>query len=471
MSHLVKQAANSQALYVLPENAYARWLKAQPAATRHWLADFKPVAGAHSAFPDKVGKRGKRVAVIHDTAEIWDLAALPLSLPEGTYHIATPLAATDAEKLCLGWELGAYQFTRYKRADRKPARLVAPAGIDRARIGSLAAAVKRGRDLINTPAEDMGPAELAAAVQDVAQHHGAKVRVIIGDDLLKQNFPLIHAVGRASHRPPRLIDLHWGDTAHPHVTLVGKGVCFDTGGLDLKPSSAMYLMKKDMGGAASALATAEMIMAHRLPVYLRLLIPTADNAVNGNAFRPTDIFKARNGLTIEIGNTDAEGRLLLADALAAAIEEKPGMIVDFATLTGAARTALGTALPALFCNDDLLAEALLKAGTAQQDRLWRLPLEASYRGELKAKIADLNSAPNSAYAGAITAALFLEYFVGKTRWAHIDMMGWNLGSRPGRPEGGEPMTARAVFNLMQNLYGTKNSEADKRASRKNSRRV
>lgn len=468
---LVKATKAALPLFVVTAGVYKKWLQGQPAATRRWLADFKAVPGTHCGFPDAQGRRGKTVAVTHDVPEIWDLAALPLTLPEGTYRLATPLAPADAETLALGWALGSYQFTRYKQPDRKPAKLVAPQGIDAASVTARAAAIKRGRDLINTPAEDMGPVELAAAVQEVAQTHGAKVQITIGDDLLKKNFPLIHAVGRASHRPPRLVDMQWGDSKHPHVTLVGKGVCFDTGGLDLKPSSAMYLMKKDMGGAASALATAEMIMAHKLPVYLRLLIPTADNAVSGNAFRPTDIFKARNGLTIEIGNTDAEGRLLLADALAAAVEAKPGMIIDFATLTGAARTALGTALPALFGNDDLLAEALLKAGTAQHDRMWRLPLEAAYRGELKAKIADLNSAPNSPYAGAITAALFLEYFVAKTRWLHIDMMGWNLGSRPGRPEGGEPMAARAVFALMQNLYGAKKSEPEKRPSGKNSPRV
>ncbi|MBP7252530.1 MAG: leucyl aminopeptidase family protein [Alphaproteobacteria bacterium] len=470
MSSLVKQTKASFPLFVVAEGAYKKWLAAQPATTRRWLANFKAAPGAHSSFPDAQGRHGKAVAIIHDTPEIWDLAALPLSLPEGSYRFATSLAAPAAETLALGWELGAYQFTRYKQAERQPAKLVWPQGVDAASVTARAAAIRRGRDLINTPAEDMGPADIAAAVQEVAQSHGAKIQVIIGEDLLKKNFPLIHAVGRASHRPPRLIDLHWGNPKHPSVTLVGKGVCFDTGGLDLKPSSAMYLMKKDMGGAASALAAAEMIMAHKLPICLRLLIPTADNAVSGNAFRPTDIFKARNGLTIEIGNTDAEGRLLLADALAAAVEEKPGMLIDFATLTGAARTALGTGLPALFCNDDLLAEAVLKAGTAQHDRLWRLPLEASYRCELKAKIADLNSAPNSAYAGAITAALFLEFFVGKARWMHIDMMGWNLGNRPGRPEGGEPMTARTVFALMQNLYGTKNSVARENDSGKNSRR-
>lgn len=471
MSCLVEHTKSSLPLLAVTESAYKKWLAEQPEATRRWLADFKPTPGSHCRFPDEQGRQGKIVVITHDAPELWDLAALPLSLPEATYRIAAPLAAAAAETLALGWELGAYQFTRYKQAERSPAKLVKPDGIDTASVVARAAAIRRGRDLINTPAEDMGPAELAAAVQDVGQRHGAKVSVIIGEDLLKKNFPLIHAVGRASHRPPRLIDLHWGNPKHQSVTLVGKGVCFDTGGLDLKPSSAMYLMKKDMGGAASALAAAEMIMAHKLPICLRLLIPTADNAVSGNAFRPTDIFKARNGLTIEIGNTDAEGRLLLADALAAAVEEKPGMLIDFATLTGAARTALGTGLPALFCNDDLLAEALLKAGTAQHDRLWRLPLEASYRSELKAKIADLNSAPNSAYAGAITAALFLEFFVGKTRWMHIDMMGWNLGSRPGRPEGGEPMAARAVFALMQNLYGTKKSVTNKSDSRKNSPRL
>ncbi len=453
MDCFVKKTAKANILHVVSAGSFTQWLKSQPAPTRHSLRDFKPEPGNHSRFADADGKFDNAVAITNDPPQLYDLAALPFALPEGAYRVAGSLPAETANLMTLGWALGAYQFTRYKKPARQPAQLVWPKTADQAKVTAISTAIHRGRDLINTPAEDMGPAEIEATVRAVAKAHGAKVSVVTGEALLKQNFSLIHAVGRASNRAPRIVQLRWGNPKHPRVALVGKGVCFDTGGLDLKPSGAMYLMKKDMGGAASALAAASMIMAHKLPVCLHLLIPTADNAVSGNAFRPTDIFRARNGLTIEIGNTDAEGRLLLADALAAAVEEKPELVIDFATLTGAARTALGTALPALFCNDDKLAEQLQGIGRAQHDPVWRLPLEASYRGELKAKIADLNSAPNSAYAGAITAALFLEHFIGKTKWAHIDMMGWNLGGKPGRPEGGEPMAARAVLALMQQLYG------------------
>ncbi len=453
MDCFVKKSVKANVLHVVSADNYKQWLKSQPAATRHSLADFKPEPSHHSRFADAEGKFSNAVAVTHDPPQLYDLSALPMSLPEGAYRIAGSLPTATANLLSLGWALGAYQFTRYKKPMRQPAQLAWPAEADKTKVIAMATAIHQGRDLINTPAEDMGPADLEAAIRGVAKDYGAKVSVTTGDALLKQNFPLIHAVGRASPRAPRLVQLRWGNPKHPRVALVGKGVCFDTGGLDLKPSSAMYLMKKDMGGAASALAAARMIMAHKLPVCLHLLIPTADNAVSGNAFRPTDIFRARNGLTIEIGNTDAEGRLLLADALALAVEEKPELVIDFATLTGAARTALGTGLPALFCNDDGLADQLQSISRQQHDPVWRLPLEASYRGELKAKIADLNSAPNSAYAGAITAALFLEHFIGRTRWVHVDMMGWNLGSKPGRPEGGEPMVARTVLALMQQLYG------------------
>ncbi len=452
MSALVKRATTTIPLLLLKSGAYQAWLKKQPVLVRNWLADFSGEAGTCSVLPDARGKRSQYLAIIHDTPQLWDCAALPVSLPVGTYRPIGKLTAAESTVIALGWELGAYRFTRYKKPERQTAKLLWPETANQKEVNAIATAINRGRDLINTPAEDMGPAEIAATVTALATEHKAKVTIIVGDDLLKQNYPLLHAVGRASPRAPRLIDLRWGEAKHPLVTLVGKGVCFDTGGLDLKPSSAMYLMKKDMGGAASALATAEMVMALRLPIRLRLLIPTVDNAVSGNAFRPSDVFRARNGLTIEIGNTDAEGRLILADALAAAIEEKPAMIVDFATLTGAARAALGTELPALFSNDETLAEALLTAGRTQHDPLWRMPLVAEYRKELKAKIADLNSAPNSSYGGAIMAALFLEFFVGHTPWAHIDMMGWHLGSKPGRPEGGEPMAARTVLTMLRQCF-------------------
>ena len=453
MECFASRAAGALPLFALNGKEYGAWLKRQPALVRHALADFKPEAGSFRRLPDARGKLNRALVIIHDTPQLWDLAALPLGLPEGTYKLVTALPPDAATLLSLGWALGSYQFTRYRKPPRAAAKLVWPEGADKTAVLAQATAIARGRDLITTPAEDMGPAELVAAVQEVGKAHKARARLILGDTLLKENFPLVHVVGRASSRAPRLVELRWGETKHPRVTLVGKGVCFDTGGLDIKPSSGMLLMKKDMGGAASALAAAEMVMAAKLPVQLRLLIPAVENAISGNAFRPSDVFKARNGMTVEIGNTDAEGRLILADALAAAAEEKPDLLLDFATLTGAARTALGTELPALFCNDDDLATKILAAGKTAHDPLWRLPLEESYKSLLQTRIADINSAPGTPYAGAITAALFLQYFAGKTRWAHIDMMGWHLGSKPGRPEGGEPMAARAVFALIKEMYG------------------
>lgn len=449
MFALIPRAAKPTPIQVVAVSSFKAWLKQQPALTRHGLASLNADAGAFRQLRDSQGRPAQVIAIVQDTPDIWDLAALPLGLPEGNYHLETGIPAPGATVLALGWELGAYQFTRYKKATRQPAQLVWPEGADRAHVTAVTTAINRGRDLINTPAEDLGPQELAAVVVEVGKTHGAHVQQIIGAKLLTENYPLLHAVGRASHRPPRLVDLRWGKAAHPLVTLVGKGVCFDTGGLDLKPSSAMYLMKKDMGGAATALAVAEMVMALRVPIRLRLLIPAVENAVSGNAYRPSDVFRARNGTTVEIGNTDAEGRLILADALTAAVEaEKPECVIDFATLTGAARTALGTEMPALFSNDDALAEKLQASGQAQRDPMWRLPLVAEYKAQLQTKIADLNSAPNSPYAGAITAALFLEHFVGKTPWAHIDLMGWHVAGKPGRPEGGEPMTARAVLAML-----------------------
>ena len=453
MQAVIQRAAKAMPILCVTAGNYHAWFKQQPAVVRNGLAGLTVEAGAFRQLTDVQGKPGKIVVVTQNVPDIWDLAALPMALPAGNYRLATGLAPDLVTTLVLGWELGAYQFTRYKKPARLPAKLVWPEGAARAYVTAVAEAVNRGRDLINTPAEDMGPQELAAVVREVGQAHGAQLHEIIGGKLLKENYPLLHAVGRASHRPPRLVELRWGKAGDPLVTLVGKGVCFDTGGLDLKPSSAMYLMKKDMGGAATALAVAEMVMALRLPIRLRLLIPTVDNAVSGNAYRPSDVFRARNGLTVEIGNTDAEGRLILADALAAAVEgEKPACVIDFATLTGAARTALGTELPALFANDDVLADGLLAAGRARRDPMWRLPLAVEYKAQLQTKIADLNSAPNSPYAGAITAALFLEHFVGKTPWAHIDLMGWHLSGKPGRPEGGEPMTARAVLAMLTDRF-------------------
>ncbi len=318
----------------------------------------------------------------------------------------------------------------------------------------MAEATSLARDLINTPANDMGPEELAAAARQLAERFGATFNCIVGDDLTRQNFPLIHAVGMASARAPRLIDLSWGDPSHPRVTLVGKGVCFDSGGLDLKPSSGMLIMKKDMGGAANALALALMVMDAKLKVRLRVLIPAVENAVAGNAFRPLDIFKSRKGLTVEIGNTDAEGRLVLADALALACEEQPDLLVDLGTLTGAARVALGPDLPPFYTDDEALALDVARCAREENDPLWRLPLWPPYDAWLDSKVANVNNAPSGTFAGSITCALFLQHFVEDAKsWLHVDIYGWTPTARPARPEGGECQAARAIYKLLGERYG------------------
>jgi leucyl aminopeptidase len=350
--------------------------------------------------------------------------------------------------------LGGYAFNRYKAAGRKPAELVVADKGVRDRANLIADAVTLGRDLINTPANDMNPPALAKAALDLAKAQRARATATVGEQLLKKNFPLIHAVGRASAQAPRLIDINWGSPKHPKVTLVGKGVCFDTGGLDIKPSSSMLLMKKDMGGAATAIAAARMIMAAKLKVRLRLLVPIVENAISGNAFRASDVIKSRKGLTVEIGNTDAEGRLILADALALASEGKPDLLIDYATLTGAARVALGPDLPPFYTDNEKLAFDIATAGTAVNDPVWRLPLWPAYDRMLDSKVADLSSTGSGGMAGSVTAALFLKRFVAAgIPYAHFDIYGWVSSAKPGRPEGGEPQAARLTFELVQRRYG------------------
>ncbi|MDB5485539.1 MAG: leucyl aminopeptidase [Tardiphaga sp.] len=376
---------------------------------------------------------------------------LPDLLPPGTYRFAN--APHDARLATLAFALGSYQFSRYRKAEARDVRLVPPEGVDIADITRMADAATLARDLINTPANDMGPAELESAARDLAQRYGAEFTCITGDELVAQNFPLIHAVGMASPRAPRLIDFTWGHASHPRVTLVGKGVVFDTGGLDLKPSSAMLIMKKDMGGAANVLALAMMVMDAKLPVRLRVLIPAVENAVAGNAFRPLDIFKSRKGSTVEIGNTDAEGRLVLADALAYADEDKPDILIDMGTLTGAARVALGPDLPPFYTNDETLAGDVGTFAAQENDPLWRLPLWAPYDTWLDSKVADINNAPSGGFAGSITCALFLQRFVEPTtRWLHVDIYGWTPSAKPARPEGGECQAARAIYRLLSQRY-------------------
>jgi leucyl aminopeptidase len=378
--------------------------------------------------------------------------ALPGLLPPGVYRFAN--APHDTRLAALAFVLGSYRFNRYRKAEVSGVRLVPPDGIDAADITRMAEATGLARDLINTPSNDMGPEQLAQAAQDLAKRYGADFSCIVGDDLTRANFPLIHAVGMASMRAPRLIDFSWGDPAHPKVTLVGKGVCFDTGGLDLKPSSGMLIMKKDMGGAANVLALAQMVMDARLKLRLRVLIPAVENAVAGNAFRPLDIFTSRKGLTVEIGNTDAEGRLVLADALALACEEKPDLLVDLGTLTGAARVALGPDLPPFYTNDEKLALDVAVHAKQENDPLWRLPLWPAYDSWLDSKVANINNAPSGTFAGSITCALFLQRFVeDATRWLHVDIYGWTPSAKPARPEGGECQAARAIYKLLGQRYG------------------
>jgi leucyl aminopeptidase len=372
-------------------------------------------------------------------------------LPAGDYALQGETG--DLALAALGWLLQGYDFGRYRKTAHPTARLVLPDGVDGEDLTRIAASVALARDLVNTPANDMGPAEIEAAIRALAAECGATVTAIVGDELLARNFPMIHAVGRASPRAPRLIDLVWGDPAHPRITLVGKGVAFDTGGLDLKTSAGMLLMKKDMGGAAAAIAAARMIMLAKLPVRLRLLVPAVENAVSGSSFRPGDVLASRKGLSVEIGNTDAEGRLILADALALADEEAPELLIDYATLTGAARTALGPDLPPFYTHDEGLAAEIARQGEAVNDPVWRMPLWPNYERMLDSRIADLNHVSGGSFAGSVTAALFLNRFVEKTAsYAHFDIYAWNPSSKPGRPEGGECQAARLTYALVRQLY-------------------
>jgi leucyl aminopeptidase len=439
------------------ESEFPTWLERQDEPLRRWLTvtGFKAKSGQFSLVPGADGQLRAVVVSISRADDLWALGSLPATLPEGDYVLdAAAFEFQSLERLTLGWALGAYQFTRYKTPKRAMARLALDPACNAGRIQRQVEAVALVRDLINTPAEDLMPEHLAEAVQTLAEDFGATFEQTVGEELLARNFPVIHTVGRASAHPPRLLDLRWGDPTHPRVALIGKGVCFDSGGLDLKPSSAMRLMKKDMGGAATALGLARLIMSAGLPIRLRVLVAAVDNAIAGNAFRPGDVIRSRQGLTIEIHNTDAEGRLILCDALTEAGTEQPEVMIDFATLTGAARVALGTEVPALFCNDEALASGLLAAAEREQDPCWRLPLHQPYREMLDSKIADIANASDASYAGAITAALFLKEFApAGTPWAHFDLMAWNLKAHPGRPEGGEAMTLRAVFGWLEERYG------------------
>jgi leucyl aminopeptidase len=438
----------------------AGWLReaSLTEAQRTWAEaqGFKGAARKHLLLPGPdgalagavLGLGEERAGDPMDKPEL-AIGLLPAVLPPGCYHLAGDLAEPDLA--AVAWGLGAYRFRRYKSTGGDDgAQLKAPRGVDLAGALAQIEAVWLGRDLINTPASDMGPQELEDAARQLARTHGASVTSIVGDDLLVRNFPLIHAVGRASPRAPRLIDVTWGRPGGRQVTLVGKGIAFDTGGLDIKPASGMLIMKKDMGGAASALALGHMVMAAKLDVRLRILIPAAENSIAGNAFRPGDVLASRSGRTVEIGNTDAEGRLVLADALALADEARPDAVVSFATLTGAARVALGPDLPPLYCDDDALAQAIVVAGSRVGDPVWRMPFWSSYEANLDSAVADMNNVSESPFAGSVTAALFLRRFVKQAaRYVHLDIYGWRQAAKPLGPKGGEPQAARAIFEVLR----------------------
>ncbi|MEP2530800.1 leucyl aminopeptidase family protein [Shimia sp.] len=444
--------ANAIPLHVFDKGDFDVWLNAQSQTLRNWVSacGFTPAFGKSVLIPDETGTPVMALAGYGDeTARArtrFPLAAIAASLPAGTYALANDLPDGDLETECLGWLLACYAFDRYTKKSGATARLVCPASVNAQQVEAIAAAEALTRDLINTPASDMGPADLETAARELAQAHNCRVTVTTGADLLAENFPMIHAVGRAApaSRAPRLIDMRWGQSG-PSLTLVGKGVCFDTGGLNLKPGASMGLMKKDMGGAATVLGLAQMIMSLNLPLKLRVLIPAVENAVSGDSFRPGDILTSRQGMTVEINNTDAEGRLVLADALALASEENPDLLISMATLTGAARVAVGPDLAPFFTDDPAFSGALEQAATDVSDPVWRLPFWTPYDKMIEPGIADLDNAPAGGFGGAITAALFLRRFAAGQRYAHFDIYGWNPAPAPARPKGGVGMGARAIL--------------------------
>lgn len=437
-------------LHFTDRDGFDAWRERQPQAVVQWLQahGFDATPGSLLALPGGDGGIGGAVLGIGDALDPFSYAHAPYALPPGHWQADDGLDGDAQRALQLGWGLGAYRYTHYRNAPRAPALLALSAPDDEVR--AILTACVRVRDLVNTPTQDMGPEQLEQVAREIAQRHGAQFESIVGDELLKQNFPSIHAVGRASHRAPRLLRLDWGDAAHPHVALVGKGVCFDTGGLDIKSADGMRNMKKDMGGAAHALALAELVMVRKLPLRITLLVPAVENAIGPDAFRPGEVVATRKGVHVEIDNTDAEGRVILADALTHAGELAPELLIDFATLTGAARIALGPDLPALYSSDDALADDWLAAGARVRDRLWRMPLWRPYLRYLTSNVADLANAGPSKMAGSITAALYLERFVpARQKWAHVDVYAWNDSDRPGRPTGGEAQGLRAAFEMLK----------------------
>lgn len=462
MKYLLPSSSRKRSvpLRLVTEKRLKTYLAAQMPPVKAWVKahGFTAKAGTWLGIPEAGGGFSEILAGAEETPGIWGIAGLPAALPQGVYRLEVSGQGLPSEALTLlgiGWGLGCYSYQRFRTEAGNPhpprfSRLILPEAADVEEISRVLAASFLARDLINAPANRLTPAELAETAVAVAKEYGAKAEVIVGEELLKANYPAVYEVGKASVNAPRLIDLRWGNAKHPKITLVGKGVCFDSGGLDIKSSSNMLLMKKDMGGAAVVLALAQMIMSAKLPVALHVLIPAVENSIGGNAFRPLDVISTRKGLTVEVGNTDAEGRLILCDALHEADSEQPELLIDCATLTGAARVALGTEVPAFFTPSDRLAGRLEEASRRQQEPLWRLPLHLPYDDQLKSAVADLSSTSSSAYGGAITAALFLRRFVPKTQdWVHVDLMAWNVSARPGRPVGGEAMGLRSLYALVK----------------------
>ncbi len=463
-SHLLNEteSAGARPIWLVGEQGLSNWLELQPQSVRTWVrthgfqAERQKLLLVPTATGDSIAGALLGLGPTPELSEptIWTSAGLPDRLPPGRYRFAGTFSVWGATQLTLGWEYGSYRFSRYRKPPAEIPSLVTPAGADLEYVRLASEALAEARDLINTPANDLGPAELGEAVQRLALQHEAECRIIIGEDLLRQNYPLIHEVGKGSAREPRLIDMRWGKRGAPQVTLVGKGVCFDTGGLDIKPSAGMLLMKKDMGGAALTLALARMLLESDAPVRLRLLIPAVENSVSGRSFRPGDVLKSRQGLTVEVGNTDAEGRLVLADALAEADREEPELLIDLATLTGAARVALGPELPAIYSNPPELAMELRQVGEQEADPMWPMPLWAGYDDDLASRVADLNNVSTTPFAGSIIGALFLKRFVTRTRnWLHADVYAWNAKERPGRSVGADPHTVRALYRLIRQRFG------------------
>ncbi len=455
MSIAFESTATATPLVAVLTQDFATFAESQPPKVRAWIGVSGFTAKPHSfvVVPNDAGGIDKVIVGVASANDMFALSHLPFALPHGTYALADKTLNDYAA--ALSWLLGTYQFSRYKKSPKSASTLVFQLSAAIGQAQQMFDAIALTRDLVNTPTEDMGPAHLAAVAKQLAEEFGGTFREIVGDDLLTENFPAIHAVGRASHRPPRLIEITYGDVSnegHPKIAIVGKGVCFDTGGLNIKAADGMRQMKKDMGGAAHALALARLIMQAKLPVRMQMLVPAVENAIAGNAYRPGEIVATRAGLNIEIGNTDAEGRVVLSDAIALAAEAKPDLIIDFATLTGAARVALGPELPATFANNDSWFAKLDAAASVTQDPIWRMPLWQPYHEMIKSNIGDIINT-GGAQAGAVTAALFLERFIPAGQaWIHIDCFSWNLKSRPGRPEGGEAQSLRATFEMLKSVF-------------------